>query len=399
MNICLITREYPSDHHTGGIGTYTENAARALARLGQSVTVITEAARAPSVTAEDGVRVIRLATPRARRMRMAARAWSVFLAVAKLPSRPDIVQACEFGAEAVFLALHRRQPTKLITRLATPSFMVHGLNAHAQAGESLSRHYIGTLERIQTRRSDAIFSVSDALADVVCARWRIPRDRVRTIPNGVDLAERCAGAATDVPDEVRGKPYLIYVGRLEERKGVHVLAEALPAVLERYPHLHAVFAGNNAVTYKGQSLQAYVETCNRPYRDRLHFFPRLSHRALYPLLRNALVAVAPSLWEAFGNVCVEALDAGIPVVASSGSGFAEQIEDGRSGLLVPPGDVGALRDALRAVVDDPDARQRMAAAAKRRAADFRLDRRTQQLLSFYEDVMGRLAASMAQAAS
>jgi len=387
MNICLISREYPTDEHMGGVATYTEKTARALVRLGQSVTVITEALGAPSVRIEEGVEVRRLAPIRRHNLRMAARAWAVGRAVATLPVAPDIVQACEYGAEAFWISLRRPKGAKLITRLATPSYLVHQLNANSQRREFRSRYYIGALERIQTRRSDAIFSVSDALAEVVCGQWSIRRDRVRTIPNGVDFAERFAAGPREMPHALRDKAYLIYVGRLEERKGVHILAEALPGVLKTYPQLHAVFVGNNAVSYRGEGLQAYVERCNRAHPDRVHFFPRLSHQDLYPLVHGAQVAVFPSLWEACGNVSLEAQDAGTPVVATTGSGFSEQIDDGMSGVLVPPGDVPALRRALIAILADPVALREMSRAAKQRAQQLQMNRVTEQLLRFYQDVM------------
>lgn len=387
MNVCLVSREYPTDDHAGGIGTYTEKTARGLARLGHTVYVITEAEGAPSTRVENGVTVLRLAAPQGR-ARLVARARSVSHALENLPHVPDIVQACEHRAEGFWYALRRHPRTKLVTRLATPSFLVHELNSHAEVRKNgmRARYYFDPLERLQTRRSDAIFSLSDALADIVCERWHIPRERVATIPNGVDFAARYASQAGELPAELAGKEFLIYFGRLEERKGVHILAQALPEVLAAYPELHVVFAGNNLLTYMGRPMQAFVEQCNQPYLDRLHFFPRLPQRQLYPLLDHALLAVLPSLWEAMGNVSLEALDMGKPVVATRGSGFGEVIEDGRSGLLLPPGDVQALRQALLSLLADRERLSRMSLAAKERAGRFSLDRTTQELLRFYESL-------------
>lgn len=392
MNICLISQEYPSAEHTGGIGTYTEKTARALVQLDQTVCVITEATGLAAVTREDGVEVRRLAVPRTRRLRVVARAWAVAKAVAGLPCVPDIVQACEYRAEAFWIA--RRHPrTKLITRLATPTFLAHQLSTHTMQGRLRARVYVDWLERRQTTRSDAVISVSDALADVVCARWRIPRDRVRTIHNGVDFAQRYAAEAVSLPDALRGKDYVIYFGRLEERKGVQVLAEALPDVLAKHPALHVVFAGNS-MPYRGQPMRTYVERCNAAFQGRLHFFPRLQQRDLHSLVAHALLAVAPSLWEALGNVCLEAQDLGKPVIATLGSGFGEVVEQGRSGLLVQPGDAQALRDALLSLLGDRGRLAQMSAAARIRAQDFRLDQRAGELLRFYQEVVASPARRM-----
>jgi glycogen synthase len=97
--------------------------------------------------------------------------------------------------------------------------------------------------------------------------------------------------------------------------------------------------------------------------------------------------VLPSHWEAFGFVALEALALGRPVIASSGSGFAEIIEDGDSGWLVPPRDAGALRDALGERLADPDGLRRASEGARARAELFRSDRLASLLLDVYGRVL------------
>jgi len=399
MNICLVSREYPSDDHAGGIGTYTEKTARALAGMGHAVTVITEAEGAASVATEEGVRVHRLAPatlagpvsiPYTRSL---ARARAVDAAVRGLPGPPEVVQVCECGAEGFVYSLRRRPGTRLVTRLATPSFLVSELSANA-GDRGLRTRWLDLMERTQTRRSDQVICPSTALADVVCERWRMPRERVAIVVTGVDFAERHAGAAEPLPDELRGRDYLLYFGRLEERKGVHVLADALPDVLAAHPSLHVVFAGRNFLTYRGEPMQAYLERRNREHLDRLHFLPRLRQRQLHPVLGSALLVVLPSLWESMANAALEALDMGRPVVATTGCGFGEVVEDGRSGLLVPPGDAAALRDAVLSLLADRDRLRRMSDAARVRAERFRLPRAVADLVAVYERLVRAPAVSV-----
>lgn len=394
MNVCLISREYPTDDHAGGVGTYTEKTARTLAAMGHSVTVITEAVSRSSFTVEEGVQVHRLAPARligpvrVPYMRTLARARAVASAVNGLATAPDVVQACEFGAEAFWFARTKRPPSKLVTRLATPEFLVAELSAHAGAGTIRTR-YSEWMERTQTRRSDAIISPSAALANIVCERWGIARDRVTVVQTGVDFAQRYASRGVQLPAELKDQEYVLYFGRLEERKGVHILARALPEILDAHPRLRFVFAGNNFLTYKGQTMQAYVERCNTEYLDRIHFLPRLPQPTLYPVLANALFVVLPSLWESLANATLEALDVGKPVVATLGCGFGEVLEDGESGLLVPPGDVAALRDALLWMLEDRARLSRMSRAASARAERFRLPRVVGELVDVYESVLAR----------
>src|SRR3984893_5391310 len=394
MNICLVSREYPTDDHAGGIGTYTEKTARALARMGQSVTVLTEAVGAPSVRVEEGVDVHRLpatgllgplSPPYSRTL---ARARVVARALRQLRPVPEIVQVCECGAEGFWYSLGAQRATTLVTRLATPSVVVAELSPHA--GEHRIRtEYMDWMERTQTRRSDAVISPSAALAQVVSRRWRIPAESISVIRTGVDFAARHASSAAELPEELVGRDYLLYFGRLEERKGVHVLAEALPEVLERHPDLHCVFAGENYLTYRGRPMQQYVERCNTRHGDRLHFLPRLTQDRLYPVLAGALFVAMPSLWESLANAALEALDMGKPVVATRDCGFGEVVEDGRTGLLVPPADAPALRDAMLALLADRGRLREMSLAARAAADGFRMPRLAAQLLDFYEGLRGR----------
>jgi glycosyltransferase involved in cell wall biosynthesis len=397
MRICLVSREYPSDDHAGGIGTYTEKTARTLAGLGHTVDVITESA-SPSRTVEDGVTVHRLAPARLAgpiplpNTRSVARSRAVAEAVARLPHVPDVVQVCENGAEGFWYALRTHPSTSLVTRLATPTCLVAELSPHAGGG-ALKVRWLDWLERVQTRRSHALISPSAALADLVSARWDVPRGRITVMRTGVDFARRYASRAEELPAELRGQDFILYFGRLEERKGLHVLAQALPAVLAAHPRLRCVFVGNNFMTYRGEPMQAYIERCNAAHLERILFYPRLRQTALYSLLDHALLMVSPSLWESVPNAALEALDMGKPVVATLGCGFGEVIEDGRSGVLVPPGDVDGLRDALVRLLADRPRLARMSDAARARARAFSMETVVGDLLDFYRDLRRSAAAA------
>lgn len=386
MNVCLVSREYPSDDHAGGIGTYTEKTAKALAGMGVRVDVITESVGGPSTTVEDGVTVHRLRHTRASQLRSLVRSRAVARAIERLPVRPDIVQACEYGAEAFWYSFRKPAGTRLVTRLATPSFLVRRLNRHTNVASSRRRIYVEWMERVQAARSDGVIAITHALADVVCAEWPLPRSRVSVIKTGVDFARRHGGQATTFDPGLSGHEYLLYFGRLEERKGVHVLAQALPRVLAAHPGLHVVFAGAS-VPYGGAPMQSFVERCTRQSADRVHFFPRLPQRAVHSLLSNALFALVPSLWEGLGNVALEALDMGKPVVATRHSGLAEIVEDRRSGLLVEPGDVDDLAGAILTLLDDRALLRRLAAGAKSRAREFELTKAAGDLLVFYHRML------------
>jgi glycosyltransferase involved in cell wall biosynthesis len=389
--VCLVSREYTTEDHAGGIGTYTEKTARALARFGVAVTVITEGLSGSSVALEDGVDVHRL--PPARLTRFGnppftgrlARSHAVAAAISRLHKRPDIVQACEYSAEAFWYSLGNRR-ARLVTRLATPFAILANLNADGGTSRLVAVG-LDRMERFQTRRSDVVISPSAALAELVSRRWRLSPDRLRVVPTGVDFSARYAGTSTRLPAELEGHQFGVYFGRLEHRKGVHILAEALPRVFSANPDLHFVFAGRDHVTSSGESMRSLVERCNREHPDRLHFYTQLSHHRLYPIVAGALFAVLPSLWESVSNAALEALDAGTPLIATTGGGFEEVVEHGRSGLLVTPGDARALEESMLALLADRPRLAAMSRQAKARAGCFSLENMVRRLLDVYQELL------------
>jgi glycogen(starch) synthase len=178
---------------------------------------------------------------------------------------------------------------------------------------------------------------------------------VRVIPSGVDVPERVGE-----PDE---PAHLLYAGRLSPEKGVLELIEAARG-------LPLVVAGDG------------------PLRDRvpdaLGFVP---HDRLLRLYERASVVVCPSRREGFGVVCAEAMAHGRPVVASAVGGLRDLVVDSETGLLVPPGDVAALRAALDRLLADRELRARLGRAARERAREFSWERVTRRTISAYEDAL------------
>lgn len=388
MRICLVSREFPPQTHAGGIGTYTYKTSAALARLGHSVHVVT-AARLPATDYRDGdVAIHRIQEPddRVPMPRSLAHTRAVAAAIGRITEPLDIVQACEWTGEAYWYAIKPHRPAPLVTRLATPLFVVQRLN-EVKAQHPLSRGWLtNSLERAQTLRSDGIISPTHALARLVCRGWNLASERITIVPTGISFDASQLESAGTLPDAMRGSQYLLYFGRLERRKGVHVLGAALPAVLDAYPSLKAVFVGDD-MSFEGRPCADVIRQLAGRHADRLIFLPRMPQRDLLPIVRGAHLVVLPSLWENLANTCLEAMQLGRPVIATRGCGFEEVIEDGISGYLVPPGDAVALSASILAALGDDAGRRRVGQAAERRAHDFALDAMAARLVDYYRQVI------------
>ncbi len=362
----------------GGIGSYTDKTARVLAGRGHEVHVLVPGvARLRSETV-DSVHIHRIPTP-SLQPRVLARAWGVARALRRLGAL-DIVQASEWGAECWWYSHWSRTP--IVTRLATPHFLIEELNAvpwSQRRRQSASRW----LERSQVRRSARVISPSAALADRVASRWGIDRTTIAVVPTGIRSPASDMGT---VPAELAGLEYVLYFGRLEQRKGLDTWVDALPAVLRSRPGLHAVFVGED-MGMAGRSFQAKARERCGDAAGRLHFLPSMSQARLFPIVAAARVVVMPSHWESLANACLEAMALGRAVVATSGSGFDEVITDQVDGFLVPPGDVPALAARVGAVVADELLLTRVGRAARRRAGDYDLEAMVDRLLEVYAEVL------------
>ncbi len=378
MRIAIVSRELPP--HGGGIGSWSLKASRGLARLGNTVRLITEAHEGES--ADElvmGVHVHRI-QPANLRPYSLAWAWAAAREVEALGT-VDVVQACEWDAEALICALRPRAP--LVTRLATPHFLVQATN-DAPWRQRLRSTFTSRMERTQTRRSRRVISPTRTLAKEVARSWRIDLESISVVPTGIDPPQL---SSAPIPPFLVEAPYILYFGRLERRKGVDTLIDALPAVLGAHRDAHCVFIGED-LTLKGVPFAQYAHERDPEHWGRIHFLPRMGHGELFNIVANAALVVIPSRWENLANTCLESMVLGRAIIATSGSGFNEVLTDGVNGLLVPPGDSRALADAAITALGDPALLERLGAAARARAGDFTVDGMARRL----QEVYGQLIA-------
>jgi glycogen synthase len=210
------------------------------------------------------------------------------------------------------------------------------------------------------RAADRIIATDRALEPAVLAHLKVPRERVRVIPNGLDLADLDALATRDDGRRVReaagiapGDRVLLSVGRLEENKGFQVLAAALAALRQ---HSGPVADG----------AWRWVVVGDGPFRGRLEalvrhagigshvrFAGRLEDPALHAWYEAADLFVHPTLYEGSSLVTLEAMAHRRAVVATRAGGLPDKVRPGENGWLVEPGDAAALTAALSGALAEP----------------------------------------------
>ncbi|MDQ5974169.1 MAG: phosphatidyl-myo-inositol alpha-mannosyltransferase [Actinomycetota bacterium] len=199
------------------------------------------------------------------------------------------------------------------------------------------------------------------------------------IPNGVRVA---AFAGLDrLPDVDPDRPSALFLGRMDEsRKGLAVLWEALPAVLEAVPDLQLLVAGPGDVEEQLEDIPAGAEA-------NVRFLGFISDEDKARALRSVDVYVAPHTGgESFGIVLVEAMAAQASVLASDLPAFRRVLADGECGRLFANQDPVALSQGLIELLADPSLRARYVAAADRRVRDFDWDRVVDDVIAVYDSV-------------
>jgi phosphatidyl-myo-inositol alpha-mannosyltransferase len=209
----------------------------------------------------------------------------------------------------------------------------------------------------------------------------------RIIPNGIEVAE-FQGEGTQPWERWTsdGKLNILFMGRLEKRKGFRHLLRAFRTVKQALPKARLFVAG----AYDRADRLSYVRYV-RHFRIRdvkfIGYFPA-GHKARW--YRTAHVFCAPSTGhESFGMVLAEAMAAGTPIVASDIPGYRDVVRDGVTGDLVPPGDEAALADALLALLDDPERRVRMSAAALQEVQRYDWANITGEIEAYYWELLAR----------
>lgn len=226
--------------------------------------------------------------------------------------------------------------------------------------------------RLLSRRMGARVAVSQD-AQQLAQRW--VGGTWEIVANGVDLG--AIARAEPWPSE---RPAILFIGRHEQRKGLSVLLNAFVGI-ER-----------DVTLWVGGEGPATSELRAR-HVPNVEWLGRIDDVELARRLRGATAFCAPSTHgESFGVVLLEAMAAGVPVVASDISGYRSVARRDQEAVLVPPDDPDALRVALRQVLDDRALAARLVSAGRERAACFSMEGRAAQYLAMYERVLGSAAA-------
>ncbi len=395
MRTCIVSRELAP--FTGwGVGTYAANAARALADAGHETHVLTAPPRSgfdPDTAASlfPGVRIhaIDRSGPPASLRHVPSRATqgplAIFQTLRALHERHafDYVEFADFYGEAYFAAQARRttalfERTILAVRLHSPIFVLRAING--QDDLTLDTACVEHMEAEAIRGVDLILSPSRAMIEKAGALMDAeaesskPRaqpwlSRAHVMPYPFDRG--LLSPTPSPPSSPSVPPEILFFGRLEFRKGVHLLIDAAQSLLAGGLDLRVRIVGQDTTTAPGnRPMLDWLPSRIEPrWASRFAFEPNRSRDDLVGLMRGATICCLPSIWENFPFAALESMATGRCVIGADAGGIPEIIRDGVDGLLFRAADATSLAETLRRALADYELRRRIESAAPARVAD------------------------------
>lgn len=372
--------------HVSGLTIYVERLAKALARRGHQVTVLTSQydRSLPRQEVRDGVRVVRV--PVAFRVSKGVVMPTIGLEATRQVLAHDVVSLHLPQLDAAGIALRGRlfrRPTLLTyhSDLRLPPGLV---NLVANRVVEVANHLAAWFSHAMVAYTEDFATHSPYLSRYL--------HKITVIPPPVEVAAISEAEAAAFAERHRGDrgPVIGMAARLASEKGVEVLLQALPGILERHPRAHVLFAGPYQNVLGEEAYARRLAPMLERFQDHWTFLGVLEPRQMAAFFRACDVTVLPSLnnTETFGLVQIESMICGTPVVASDLPGVRVPVRSTGMGKIVPVGDAEALRQAILEVLEEPG---RYRTDPEALAQQYSPDAVAARYEALFEEVQARLA--------
>lgn len=411
LKICFLSQEYPTttSSNPGGISIWTRELAEGLAAMGHEVTVIARGQDHTTVDFEEGVWIHRVVP--------------VWQPDRKLPALPDIPPVIRDYAYSVYDEVMRIQVLRGLDCISSPIWDLEGiaciadgsiptvLSLHSTyklvlpskpvwvADQKFFREHVQKMIMGETwalENASLVLANTQAIVKDIESSYAIQLDRGQLCvchhgisPDQDYLPHEQMRSNTSPGDELR----LLYVGRFEKRKGIDTLLDALPDLLTSHANLVVDLVGDSTVDFDGSGpiFAAFTSRhANEKWFDRVKAHGAVSNGELRAFYRQADIFVAPSRYESFGLIFLEAMRVGKPCIGTAVGGIPEVVADGRTGFLIPAENPEALADAVTKLVTDSARRIEMGQAGyKVYQTQFTLDHMVKSCEQAFEAVCRR----------
>ncbi len=362
MKALMLTREYPP-HIYGGAGVVVDQLTQALSKR-MAVEVRCFGEREPT----DGPTTVRGYTPWDRLkagkdgplFAPTLETLSIGLAMARDPVDADIAHAHTWYADMAGLWIRTLHRIPLVVTLHSMEPLRPWKADQLGSGYLLS----SWIEKTAVEAADRVIGVSAKMRDDIIEYFKVDPRKVVVLHNGIDPGKWTPNPGREHLERLGVKePYVLFVGRITDQKGIFHLLDAarhLPAGVQ------VVLCASAPDT---PEIEQRLRKAVPEHPNVLWIYEMVSTEIVRQLYTHAAVFCCPSVYEPFGLINLEAMACETPVVASGVGGILEVVEDGKTGILVPPARPDALADALKRVLADRDLARAMGKAGRKRVED------------------------------
>ena len=375
----FLSKTYPPGS-IGGIGRYIHCLAREIAGFGHQVHVLTTGHNGhDTVDFEEGVWVHRICPKESippEGLKIPQHLWdysdTMYNEACEIERRRriDCVYAPIWDVEGI--AFLERRKFKLVTSLQTTMAFYLDSNPDKTADKEFMDNFANPvmfLEKKLMTESDGIHAISRSIAEEIGRVYKIDfKDgTVNFVHLGLDDWTDFKNAPSCFNDSdcvIR----IAFIGRLESRKGIDVFLEIVPDLIGKYENVYIDIVGNDKINTFGGNTFRQVFEAEHPElagHPRIVFHGEVSDKRLRNFYSSSDIIVAPSRFESFGLVHLEAMMYGKPIIGCNIGGMKEIIEDGLTGLLAEPGNAGSLRSLIEKLVENRELRFNLGVNARK----------------------------------
>lgn len=379
LHVCLVSEELPPDTGWGGIGTYTYNLALGLKEIGHRVSIISRSVGVKeSVNLIKGVRVYRIKSSISNindPNEINAYRYRVYQKVKKINNHfpIDVIESPEWKAETSFLLIDTERTIPIVLRLHSTLSLIKKINDIKEIGNG--GHVQELLEKFIIETADLVYSSSKSLIGIIKHDYHLKRKDIFAQFNPANTADFSPKKhlAIDIQSIKKNSLIIMYVGRIEKRKGVDQIIKIAPSIIKRNPSVKFVFIGRDTSMFVKNRRKSFTKhllsSINKKYHKHIFFLGFRKYTDLPNYYPAADIAIFPSYYENFPAVCLEAMASGCAVIGSKNGGMSEIIEHLKSGILIDPYSVKDIEQSILLLLSNKHLRDRIKLTSTKRIAN------------------------------
>lgn len=364
MNIGLLSMDYPP-RMAGGTTVHTYQLARGLAELGHRPYVVSLRHKGCPREEHGDVEVRRVPMP-----------YTIFsaLKMRSLTQEVDVVHGhgiCSYG----FMRLHR---FPIVVKMHNTWLAEYALYRKMGLSTGLMRLYVH-MDRFCATKAGALIAISHAVKDEVM-RYGIPEEQITVIHNGIDLRSFENARSRKEELGIENAIVLAYIGRLVPHKGAFQVANAFAELTKRHDDVFLLIVGDGPERKRMEAVLVEL-------MDKVRFTGFVEHELIPDYYATADIIVLPTIYEPLGNVVLESMAAGRPIIASMTGGIPEILPEECGILIDPPGDVSSTLEAMDQLVTSESLRKSMGRRAREEARKYSWEKVCTRTVEVLEGVL------------